>query len=457
MSAFFNRINDRRNSLSILGSLFLFPCLTLWTAEVSGESSISRELMKHAPTILNNLRARDCGNIGVLKFQVQMAGGRPSDNVGTFNLLAARRLENALALVEPNPQKPIRLVRDASSVAAGLPGTTHLTADGRGKLFGLDYPAAWGAAGDKLKVDAFVTGLARVDANLRELQLCILGVFPEKEEALRLLAPPISCPLSWDLMPELGKPFRSRGAGGPPREAVQLRVYYDGRPVNPEKQEDDGVFRIPEPTAGQKVALELWRSDNLDHSVGVVLKVNGENTAFNRERVASPSCHKWLLKPKAPRLRIEGYQIDAEQREDFRVAAIDESRELEMNYESDVGMITLELFREVQDIVQNMPNEDNEGAEDAPEVDSPAIAAIEKGYMPLTTPRDHEAYQTQLQFNAKKFVSRGVITGGDVEKHQIEIVSCELEKQPFQSLVLRYYKPRRPVKRPGVAKEDQDD
>jgi hypothetical protein len=361
-----------------------------------------------------------------------------------------------LALADPDPQKPIRLVRDASSVAASKPGTTHLSAEGRDKLFALEYPVAWGAAGEKLKVDAFVTGVAMVDANLQTLELCILGVFPQGD--IKMIAPPISCPVSWDLIPELGKAFTSRGPGsqGAPaqstaREAVELRVYYDGQPVNPEKRDDEGVYWIPEPKTGQKVALELWRSDNLDRVVGAVLKVNGENTAYDRQRFDSSFCHKWILKPKASPIRIEGYQLDTKEREDFRVAAPEESRELEMNYGADVGMITLELFGEAKaiDIVRR-PKKDDGADQDDPQqpnvpydraADSPDIAAIEKGYTPLTTPRDHEAFQTQLRFNAKKLVARGVITGGSVAQHKIQLVNYDLEEQPFLSLVLRYYKP----------------
>lgn len=459
MSTCFKGIHDRDRCQGVLCSLLVALCMAVYASPAFAESTISQELQKNAPVILDGLRARNCKTVGVLKFRVKMGADAPSDNVGTFNLLAAGRLENALTLAEPNPQKPIRLVRDASSVATSVKGTSHLSPEGRGKLFSLDYPVAWGESGEKLKVDAFVTGVAIVDANLQTLQLCVLGVFP-KGEPIALLAPPISCQVTWDLIPELGKAFTTRGASGPQsppngaaREAVEFRVYYDGRPVDAREKDAEGVFWIPEPKTGQKVEFQLWRSDGLKHLVGAVLKVNGENTARKGERIASAFCRKWLLKPQASPLRIGGYQTDTERRDDFRIATPEESRELELYYGSDVGLITLELFREVG-VAPPVPSPKSspesladdtkkrggaQGLADA----SPDLAAIKKGFIPPTTPPDQEARQTQLRSGATVFASRGVITGGDESKFQIELVDCKLEEQPFMSFVLRYYKPTR--------------
>ena len=445
MPGVFERIGHCRQGHPLLGSLIVLG-LTVWTADVFASGSISHEFQKHAPMILDSLRARGSTNVGVLKFRVSIGGERPSDNVGTFNTLAARRLENALTLAEPDPERPIRLVRDASSVAAGVPGTTHLKPEGREKLFALEYPAAWGASGEKLKVDAFVTGLAMVDANLQQLQLSILGVFPGEEEPVQLLAPPILCQVSWSLLPELGRAFAARGATGPRSPdgtaAVELRVYYDGQPVNLVEQDPEGTYAIPEPRTGQRITLELRRSDKLDHVVGAVLKVNGENTAFSRQRFDSSSCHKWVLKPDSRPIRIEGYQITETRRENFRVATPQESRALEMNYGADVGMITLELFQEVRPGRFDLPR--GELAQDiVPEIDDPDIAAIKKGFISPTTPRDQESLQAQLRLDTKKLVSRGVITKGEDARHDIELLRYDLESQPFRSLVLRYYKPGR--------------
>ena len=230
-------------------------------------------------------------------------------------------------------------------------------------------------------------------------------------------------------------------------------MYYDGRPVDARERDAEGVFWIPEPKTGQKVEFQLWRSDNLKHLIGAVLKVNGENTARKGERDASAFCRKWLLKPQASPIRVGGYQTDTERRDDFRIATPEESRELEMYYGSDVGLITLELFREVG---AGPPVPGHKGSpeglaggpkkEDVPEDladDSPDLAAIKKGFIPPTTPPDQEARQTQLRSGATVFASRGVITSGHSSRHQIELVDCKLEEQPFRCFVLRYYKPSR--------------
>src|SRR5437016_2892223 len=59
--------------------------------------SLEQELLRAAPRVIKYLQEQGFSNVGVLKFRVQK-DGNTSDNVGTLNLAAARRLEVALAL-----------------------------------------------------------------------------------------------------------------------------------------------------------------------------------------------------------------------------------------------------------------------------------------------------------------------------------------------------------------------
>ena len=75
--------------------------------------------------------------MGVLKFRVQK-GNQPLDRVGTLNLDLAERLELSLILKDKS-QKSLDIIRDASSAVAQTPGADHRTAEGRKKLFDVQY------------------------------------------------------------------------------------------------------------------------------------------------------------------------------------------------------------------------------------------------------------------------------------------------------------------------------
>jgi hypothetical protein len=81
--------------------------------------------------------------------------------------------------------------------------------------------------------------------------------------------------------------------------------------------------------------------------LGVVLKVNGENTLF-RQRREDLLCTKWILEPGTGDVSIAGFQQkDRETALPFTVRTPEESKEGEVNYDEDkVGTITLVVYRE---------------------------------------------------------------------------------------------------------------
>jgi hypothetical protein len=67
-------------------------------------------------------------------------------------MLAARRLELALILAN-NPRTPAGILGSASDIARTIDGGSHLSKEGRAKLFSGRYPVAWGK--DKVQPHAF--------------------------------------------------------------------------------------------------------------------------------------------------------------------------------------------------------------------------------------------------------------------------------------------------------------
>jgi hypothetical protein len=112
-----------RSSVCVLVGLLL--CQTVQASE----RTLERQLLKQAPLILEKLREQGCKNIGVLKFRVQKAGGRATDNGGTLNTFLAERLEVALTLsIPPNDNKAQnwRSCHQPPSVAGNLCPTRKL-------------------------------------------------------------------------------------------------------------------------------------------------------------------------------------------------------------------------------------------------------------------------------------------------------------------------------------------
>src|SRR5262249_6624897 len=147
--------------------------------------NLDEALRVQAVRILKQLQDTGHKNIGVLRFQVEHRGRKPSLHVSRLNLGLATRLENALVLADP-PDQPLGITRGASQVAAALDkGASYLTPEGRRKLLEIAYPLAWGS--DKVKVDVFLTGTARVSPDLRKTEV-VIEAFDRRAPDLRELA-----------------------------------------------------------------------------------------------------------------------------------------------------------------------------------------------------------------------------------------------------------------------------
>src|SRR5262245_45663730 len=184
----------------------LVPAPGLLRAEEQVE--LERALVRQAPAVIKKLKEKGYRNVGVLKFMAAKEGGKATDNLGTLNLLLAQRLELALILAN-KPRDPLGIIENASVVAQTIPEASHLSKAARLKLFGAQYPLAWGT--QKVQPDAFVTGVVEVSKDLRSLTVSLLA-FDRHENTLAPLLPDFTARNRPDQLVELGESFVLRGA-----------------------------------------------------------------------------------------------------------------------------------------------------------------------------------------------------------------------------------------------------
>jgi hypothetical protein len=361
-------------------SLAVFAaCLAVSVIALAADES-ERGLIAAAPAILKYAQEKGYHNIGVLKFRIKK-GDRPgSDRAGTLNSNLAMRLE--LALIMANKVRtPIGIVHDASAVAAQIPGASHLSAEGRQKLFSAKYPLAWGS--ESVEPDAFFTGAVSISNDLKTMVVGIVA-FDRTSTALEKVTQFSIVPDVDDLV-ETGESFVVRGlfdggkvsktgnAGSETQLAVakvvesavkvkdstdpsehplapsngeapvELELFYDQQKVPLEIH--DGAAFVVEPQENQKVTFVLKRKAKDNVRYGVVLKVNGENT-LGRQRLKDADCRKWILEPNAAPITVRGFQVDNQTAEEFHVLSRAESKAKEIDYGTDVGTINLVVFRE---------------------------------------------------------------------------------------------------------------
>ena len=408
--------------------------------------SLERGLVAKAPGLVKHFKEKGYKNVGVLKFLVVREGARAfSDNVGTLNMTLARRLEVALVLAN-DPRAPVGVVRNASAVAARIPGANHRDKVGRAKLFTASYPLAWGK--DEVKVDAFVTGSAMISKDLKTLKVSLF-VFDRAGSNLEQIDKDFEARNDAGKLAEMGESFVLRGlfddgeavataakvaakevvhplspkaATAPP---VVLDIFYDDKRV--ETVVRDGKLYAPEPAEGQKVAFRLTR-DRSKTRYGVVLKVNGENT-IAKQRQPDLHCRRWVLDAGLGAVWVTAYQMTATTYKEFRVLSASASTAREINYGADVGTITITVFREgTGEVVVDT---------DRTSRNSRLVA---KAQLPAKNPDNYDALKAQLLADANEV--RGLIVDGkEKEGEKVKIVEFKPHPTPVMSATIIYYKP----------------
>ena len=363
----------------------------------------------------------------------------------------AEQLTRALILVD-DARKPVGIVQDASAVAARLPGADHLTKEGRLKLFGQNYPIAWG--GRQVKPDAFLTGMVEVSPDLRNLAIQLQCIDQKGDvEDVFDRAHLIRAETGSTNLVCLGESWRLRGGLGADGELnavqealevreqkkdfplkdkespVELAISYDGKDVPLEMKGGKAV--IPEPQEKQDVVFTLKRKGTAGGRFGVVLKVNGVNTLYREQFSDDWSCRMWVLKPGCDPLIIRGYQTDQGTADKFKVLSRAGSKKEEINYGKDLGTITLVVFREMQ------PGEKPEPAD--------AGTAVQRGILPSQPPANVSALRYQLHNSLNPGI-RGMIPkeGAGKVSSLTQQVPFDAARTPVMTAVITYYHRQQP-------------
>jgi hypothetical protein len=462
----------RRKVTGFFCRIFLsFTALCSFTVNCRAADELERVLLREAAGWITTLQSRDVANVGVLKFRVKHGDAPASDRVGELNYRLSEKIERALIVRNP-VSKPMGIIRNANLVAATITGASHLTADGRARLLKAEYPLAWG--GNKVTPDAFLTGTAALSADMSKMTVMVAW-FGTSQNALEKLAQ-FEVPLDIEDLVESGASFSVRGlfddgaiekpaedrkeqasavaarvAGrvleetteGTPAQTsalhplspantnspVSLEIRYDGRPQKLEFR--DGFAFIAEPRENQQVSLIVRRNGSDRRRLGVVVKVNGENTLY-RQTLPDSQCSPWVFEPRLTEFGITGYQMNQQTKESFKVLSDIESSAREINYGALAGTISISVFPERLTTPVVSPAElTSEDGED--------FALMTRAIFPSAPPANFAALKAQLYTSA----NRGLITDGATVTERVEITEFKGDALPEMSATIRYYVSRR--------------
>jgi mono/diheme cytochrome c family protein len=412
--------------------------------------NLDRELLNQAVTTLDLLRERGYKNAGVLKFRAKKYGeDEASDNVGPFNQALATRMELALVLAN-NDKNPVGILRDASLAAALTPKANHLLDEGRQVLFGPKYPLAWGDD-TPVKADAFLTGGVVFSPTLRTMTVRLF-VFAKDGNIYK--ADPFYAACDPELLIEAGESFLVRGGlkGDEPLDPVKaieaavalrkqqvlsplldkqnapvsLEVRYDDKPVL--VQFRDGKFQVPEPKEGQKVSFVVRRQAAADQRLGIVLKVNGQNTIL-RERLPEAQCRKWVLEPSVSSLTVDRIRTDdKDDPGELQAPAVPRTPSGEIRYSPDVGTISLVVFREAR-------------GKAAPSAGSDDLAVLARGAYPKDKAKDLTALKEQLHKDATPEAAAQGLAGAAKAGDEPRAAEFKADPTPVMALIITCSKP----------------
>ena len=452
--------------IAVLTLLLVLGVSSLVSAQTDSSDSqtITEGMQAAVPGIIEYLNENKLKTVGVLKFRVKKPGQKTSDSVGPMNSLLADRLELGLVLGNPfDESQQLKIIEGASSHVAKIDGGDHLTDEGRTKIFGTQYPIAWGD--EKASPDAFLTGVVAIHEDNLNATVGIL-CFTKDGEGLERVGEPFKAELDAASFSESGQSFMLRGvfdhgkvtktfkevqvkkqkaikasvktvksgqSTWPLNDStapVNLQIMYDGV-VMPVELRDGNAF-VQEPQQGQKVELALIRNAGVEGRLGAVLKVNGENSLY-RSTVRDLDAPKWILSPKHQRTVVRGYQIAVKNElEKFKVLSDSESKVRKMNYGRNVGQIQLTVFREMtgpspSDFILDEDEED--------------LIAMMRGVHPKEQPKNLGARKHQIRLAGKSGPqTRGLIVEGDKDKNKVKVVKFKPDPTPLMSVTITYYK-----------------
>ncbi len=445
-------------------TLFALGIVNFLFVEKNQAASIQHQLHKHIPKVIGYLNENQLKTVGVLKFRVKKPAEKTSSSAGSLNSQLADRLEVGLILANPfDERRQLNIIKDASAKAAKIDKASHLTVAGRKAFFGPRFKLAWG--NQSVVADAFLTGIVQVHNDNQRASVGIL-CFNKSGEKLERACEVFEVELDAETLGGIGESFLLRGASDEssaqltlkesqkqkqqmvltevvkvkteqvkfplfdPAAPVKLEVFYDGQPVAIEMRQ--GRAFVSEPRAGQKVEMALVRNRSAGGRLGIVLKVNGENTLY-RQVMRDFDCTKWILSPDYSKTVVRGYQMKDHVAEKFIVLSKAESAERAMDYGRQVGQIQMTVFQELSAAkpILAMLDEDEQD-----------LAAMLRGVQPTKQPKNLAALKHQIRLAGRKgSQARGLIVQGAKTANKVETVTFNTDPTPVMSVTINYYKP----------------
>jgi len=435
------------------------------------DPTLDQALHQHAPKVIEHLRGKGYGNVGVLKFLIRN-DGKLLDNVGPLNLSIANRLEVALVLA--NPDEKLGIIERASEAIVRMKNelADHHSENGRKALFESKYPLAWGKK--EVKADAFVTGIVEIDGRKMHVTL---QAFDKKDNRLEQVCK-FTAAADARTFAETGRSYLVKGAKGavekyekaedhlPPQDQLvsnlyplesdqsplELTIYYNGNKVPIEKG------KVREPKQGDKVSFLVKNMSRQRY--GVVLKVNGENSLF-REKLTPHACYKWILEPSGQRgdqVWVIGYKLkDRPTAEEFVGLPRTPADEARVRYEEHAGTFTVVAFPEDKNGKAN-PILFAQHEEEASKVGSISKGSL--SFEGIPKPGSLKALQALLRakgssgprFGARIIAGaalftiggeggKGFIGTGQEKQQEVQEVSFKAARQPLLIAHVRYYNP----------------
>lgn len=442
----------------LVGGMLLALVIGLALPRSARADAIDVQLQKIGPDLVEHLREKGYRNVGVLKFRVEKGKKYASFNVGPLNSSMALRVETALLIYNPNDK--LGIIHDANRIAAAKKLPTYMSPAGRQQLFQEKFPLAWGQS--QVQADAFVTGLVRVPADMSRATVR-LEIFDRSSNQLTTWRE-FDAKIDRNILAELGQTYLVRkravldsqvvvreqddasakddaaqrdNTNAPLPDVTDQYVQFEIRYDNAVQQvladpRNPGEKQVVDPREGQEVQFVIRNISK--ERVGVVLKVNGQNTLYREEKVAE-QCARWILDPGESHIVKGFYDTDNEGYQPFTILSPSESEA--WPYSDYLGMIHLHVF------VSGGDTKDTTGGED----NRPQISmSFESGKAYLDR-RDPKRTQKDLRsyLNDKVLAKRGLI----VEDKQAPKVGQKLQTVLFPNptpvgvTVIRYYQPRK--------------
>ena len=452
----------------ITGFLGLCACALLGNP-VQAADDLDKQLLKQAASVLSTLKEKGFHNVGVLKFRVKKGTEPATDRAGTLNLRLSEKLEMALILAN-KIQDPIGIVRNANKTAATITGANHLTQEGRKLLFSVQYNLAWGE--EKVTPDAFITGVAYLTPDFKTMTVG-LAIFDASGGELVQLAKFDAKPDLEELL-ESGESFTVRGvfdqgsleltqdqrkdkatdeavkttllvknetAGqtkpvaskihplspSHPDSPIALEILYDGKPQLIEFR--DGAAFVSEPKENQKVSFVVRRKGAARPRLGIVLKVNGENTLY-RQKLPNDQCSPWVFEPSLNEFGVQGFQLDLGTLQQFKVLSQAQSKAKEIDYGEFVGTVSVSVLKE--------QTVEPKASIDLLADDGEDFAILTRSTFPSKPARNLSALRHQLADSA----TRGLIVEGAIVQQSVKTAQFKSDTIPVMTATIKYYNPQ---------------